>query len=89
MRTITINQTLTSGRYLLALNCDATPALRAIRGTNAYYGFLEALGASPLPNSLRVNSTYGTFASSGVVWNSQGSGANPLDYLVFVRVSTP
>jgi hypothetical protein len=86
VKTVTINQTLSPGRYLLALHSDGAPILRVIRGAIASMGFASGLGASPFINLMRVTATYAVFASTGVAWTAFNSNVQT-DYAVFMRLS--
>lgn len=83
----TVSNTLTAGRYLLAVNASVTATLRAYRGASPFAGLLPALGTNPFLRSFFVSSAYGAFPSTGVAWTGVSeTSTTPLDYIAFMRV---
>ena len=89
IKTITINQALPAGRYLLAVWSNGAPSLRFARGGNRYAGYNNALGSNAFIIAMYKDSTYGTYPDPGTAWDTVAVLSAPLQHFVFVRVSTP
>lgn len=89
VKTISINQTLSPGRYLFATNSDATPTLRAVRGGSMLWGYSQNLGAGTFIATPNAVQAYGAFPATGTVWTNAGTSSAPPIHTVFCRVSTP
>lgn len=89
VKAASINTTLQPGRYLLAINSDSTPTVRCVRGTTRHGWIDPSLGGALFVRQLRANRTYAAFPDPGTAIGSTATAANPLDYSVFCRISTP
>lgn len=89
VKTITVSQILTPGRYLFAINSDGTPQMRTVRGGANYLGYDSIIGASPFVTGIRGAQTYGAFPGTGTAWNTISGAATPNHYMIFARVSVP
>lgn len=74
---------LTPGVYLFAYVCDGTPTCSSLIGQpSTGYWFDTALPTNWV-KQLRVSSTYGALASTGVAWNTvQNNSGGSMDNLV-------
>jgi hypothetical protein len=84
-----VNTPLPVGRYLLALNSDAGPTLRSIRGGSQFVGFTSTLGASPYIFARTAVLAYGAFTGPGTAWSTAQPNSAPPDNVIFLRVSVP
>lgn len=89
VKTISINQVLAAGRYLLVLVGNATPSIRFIRGGSRFTGLNNALGTGPCIFRLTRSFTYSTLPATPSDWTDIVTGAAPFSHFVFVRISTP
>lgn len=89
VKTITINQQLTPGRYLFVINTDGSPSFRIIRGLLTR-GIFSGMGTSPFTDSMTVVRTYAAFPSTGTPWDTALAGnQGGFPYSIVARVSTP
>ena len=88
VKTVSINQALTPGRYLLVVNASHNFTARFVRGGSRYAGYAPALGASPYNQVMTVTSTYAALPSTVVPWTFTGTSTGT-QHFIFCRVSTP
>ena len=86
---ISIGQTLTAGRYLLAYVGNGGPALRIVKGGSRYAGYLNTLGATPFVEQLYVAFAYAALPDPGTAWDTVVTAATPFRYWIFPRISSP
>jgi len=90
VKTLSLTVTLTPGRYLLAINTDATTTFRTWSGASEYGQLLAALGANSLNDLWFVTSTYGPFSATPVAWTgTNGASSGGMRYYCVLRVLTP
>jgi hypothetical protein len=89
VKTISVSLALPVGRYLAAVISDGVPTLRVARGGTRYVGINAAIGASALIQQLTATGSGNALPDPGTVWNTASGGTNPMDQMVFARVSTP
>jgi len=89
IKSITINQALSAGRYLLVINTDGAPTVRGFRGTGRYTGLIPTLGANAYVETIRNSRAYAVFPSPGTAWDTSVNNSVPLLNVVLTRVSTP
>ena len=85
VKAASISQTLSTGRYLLAINHNGTPSMREYTGV---------IPGTPITgNTIKcywaTTATYGSFASTGVAWATTYNSSNGHRYPVWLRISTP
>lgn len=76
---------LAAGRYLLAINTDATPALRNLRGG---FDFALTTGANAQITAMTVSVAYAAFASPGAAWAATAA-ATSFNNTIYMRVLNP
>lgn len=90
VKTLSVTETLTPGRYVAAINTDSVGvAYRRWQGGSRYAGFLTTLGASPFIGKMSVLTSYGAFPDPGTAWNIAAGTAGPMFHGVLLRVSNP
>lgn len=91
VKTITYEQALAPGRYLLAIISDGTPTLRKLYAlASPDMALITTLGATPYVNYYYKASTYNGLANPGTAWDTLGTTvATPSMAVVFVRVKAP
>lgn len=89
VKTAGISTTLQPGRYLTAINTDGAPTVRTVRGGAHYMGLNTSLGASSFNISMLATQTYAAFPATATAPTTVGSGGNPFQHYVVLRVSTP
>lgn len=88
VKTVTINQQLTAGRYLFAQNASVNYTARMIRGGGRYVGYIDSFGGSPMIDSLNATQTYGALPSTGTAWDTASAASTPFIYVVFCRIAS-
>lgn len=89
VKTASISQSLSPGRYLLAFNSDGAPTVRIVRGGAHLLGYDPALNTTPFVTNIRVTQAYAVFPSPGTAWTTITAGATPNITSIFVRISVP
>jgi hypothetical protein len=89
VKTASISQQLSPGRYLLAINASVNVACRAFRSGIPGNTLADSLGGSAFLSNLRVASAYAAFAGTGVVANAASSSSTPMEYVIVCRTSVP
>lgn len=90
VKSISVSLNLDPGTYLTALNVNvAGVAVRIARGGSMYAGLNASMGSTPFTQSFRVPTAYATLADPGATWASSGGAGNPMEFMIFMRVSTP
>lgn len=87
VKTASISQVLSAGRYLLAYHSDGAPTLRIVRGSVSGIGVSSALGGSPLLSQLTKATAYSALGTPGTAWDTTVFGSTPMQYPVFLRLS--
>lgn len=87
IKAISVNQTLTPGRYLFAINSDGAPTMRTLVGGSRFLGY--QLGANAILNRLTVAQAYGVFPGTGTAIAAPGAGTSAIPHIVACRVGTP
>ena len=88
VKTASISQTLSPGRYLKVINSDSTPTLRTGRGGSALLGAQSTLTSAPFFTP-SVATAYAAFTAAGVAWTTLITSGSPPVHYVFCRVSVP
>lgn len=91
VKTASISQTLSPGRYLSVMtNNNSGIGFRRIHGGNNLSGLLPALGASPFITRGAVARSYAALPGTGTAYTAQNNSSTPgVEHYVFYRVSTP
>jgi len=89
VKSISINQTLSPGRYLLVLVSDVGPTVRVVRGGNRYAGLNTAIGTSAMIMSLYRAFTFAPLPDPPSDWDTIYTSSYPFNHAVLVRVATP
>lgn len=89
VKTASISQALSPGRYLFTMHLNGAPSVRVIRGDIGGDGVLAAVGTNPLFVSLTLITAYATLPSTGLDWDTATGGNLPFMHAVFCRVGTP
>jgi hypothetical protein len=84
VKTISVNISLSVGRYLLVLNTNATPTLRTFRSGSPFVN--SVLGATPFFSALRRSgTTYAVFPATGVGWNNTSASSVGFEHYILLR----
>lgn len=90
VKTISISQILTPGRYLLVLNSNGAPGLRALRGMVSDCLITAALGsATTFARHLIATRVYAAFPGTGTAITAITQSSTTTEYVMFVRKGTP
>lgn len=86
---ISINKTLSPGRYLFAITASAGFSARTFRGGFLYTQLLPNLGSYCFPDYFRKSRAYSAFPSPADLWNSVATSASPFRYFVVCKFNFP
>jgi hypothetical protein len=87
--TVTIDEILQEGKYVLAYTSNGAPTLRLFYSPQSLMGYSPTLGASPVISQARVDKTYAVLSDPGIAWDTVGASSVGFIHWVLVRVATP
>lgn len=82
-----LGESLPPGSYAIVLKSNATPTLRAIRGTKTTW-LRDIWGANGLVATMRGTEAYGAFADPLTPWNVSDHTGNGFEWMVGLQWST-
>jgi hypothetical protein len=88
-KTASVSVVLPPGRYVTALNSDAAPTLRFVRGGARLMGMNSVFGAAPYATyQTGIAQAYSTFPATATDPSTPAAGTNPPVYFVLMRIAS-